>query len=163
MGGVPIDFRMTHDRCQMFVSNLFPNSLREFQAPHGRLRQFLIVVHATMVMHFQYFYQKYGTGNTYTKVMIDSVRTSFDANTTTAINMLQHWSKVVKDDFMQSNTVGNDGDTDNNNLLRRQNFQDQLLKVNANVAVHLTKWIDMHVQFDHMSLHLNNMHSQVTS
>jgi len=38
--------------------------------------------------------------------------------------MLQHWSKVVKDDFTQSNTVGVDGDTDNNNLLRRRNFQD---------------------------------------
>jgi len=162
MGGVPVDLRMTHDRYQMFVSNLFPNSLREFQAPHGRLRQFLIVVHATMVMHFQHFYQKYGTGNTYTKVMIDSVRTSFDVNQTTAINMLQHWSKVVKDDFTQSNTVGVDGDTDNNNLLRRRNFQDQLLKVNANVAVHLSKLIDMQVQFDHMSLRLNNMHSEVT-
>jgi len=108
----------------MFVSNLFPNSLREFQAPHGRLCQFLIVVHATMAMHFQHFYQKHGTGNAHTKLMIDSVRTSFDVNQTTAINMLQHWSKVVKDDFTQSNTVGVDGDTDNNNLLRRRNFQD---------------------------------------
>jgi len=75
--------------------------------------------------------------------------------------MLQHWSKVVKDNFAQSNTVGVDGDTDNNNLLTRRNFQDQLLKVNANVAVHLTKLIDMQVQFDHMFLHLNNMHSEV--
>jgi len=33
---------------------------------------------------------------------------------------------------------------------------------NANVAVHLTKLIDMQVHFDHMSLHLNNMHSEVT-
>jgi len=94
--------------------------------------------------------------------MIDSVRTSFDVNQTTAINMLQHWSKVVKDDFTQSNTVGVDGDTDNNNLLRCRNFQDQLLKVNANVAAHLTKLIDMQVQFDHMSLRLNTMHSEVT-
>jgi len=93
--------------------------------------------------------------------MIDSVRTSFDVNRTTAINMLQHWSKVVKDDFRQSNTVGVDGDNDNNNLLRRRNFQDQLLKVNANVAVHLTKLIDMQVQFDHMSLHLNNVSTEV--
>jgi len=75
--------------------------------------------------------------------------------------MLQHWSKVVKDNFAQSNTVGVDGDTDNNNLLTRRNFQDQLLKVKANVAVHLTKLIDMQVQFDHMFLHLNNMHSEV--
>jgi len=162
MGGVPIDFRMTHDRYQMFVSSLFPNSLREFQPPHGRLRQFMIVVHATMVMHFEYFYQKYGSGNTYTKIMIDSVRTSFDVNETTATNMLQHWSKVVKDDFRQNNTVGVDGDNDNNNLLRRRNFQDQLLKVNANVAVHLTKLIDMQVQFDNMSLHLNNVSTEVS-
>jgi len=93
--------------------------------------------------------------------MIDSVRTSFDVNETTATNMLQHWSKVVKDDFRQNNTVGVDGDNDNNNLLRRRNFQDQLLKVNANVAVHLTKLIDMQVQFDNMSLHLNNVSTEV--
>ena len=161
MGAVPLEFRMTHDRYQMFVSNLFPNSLREFQAPHGRLRQFLVVVHATMVMHFGHFYQKYGTGNLYTKVMIDSVRTSFEVNQTASIAMLQHWSKVVMDDFRQANTVGVDGDSDNNNLLRRRNFQDQLLKVNANVAVHLTKMIDLQVQFDTMSLHLNNVHHEV--
>jgi len=45
--------------------------------------------------------------------------------------------------------------------LRRCNFQGQLLKVNANVAVHLTKLIDMQAQFDHMSLHLSNVSTEV--
>jgi len=131
---------MTHGRYQMGVSNISPNSLCKFQASHGRLCQFMIVVHATMVMHFQHFQQNYGTDNLHTKVMIDSVRTSFEICQTSAINMLQHYPKVVNDGFRQATTAEVDGDTDGNILLKCHCFHDQLLKVNIRLTRFAPSW-----------------------
>jgi len=153
-GPGPVELSFPPEKFSGFINALFPNDLRHFQPPHGRLRDLLIKVAAVMIMHFDNLYRKYGITHKYCRKMVDSVmHADLAAVTHEAVTKLRHWSKAILDDFKKGNTVvphranamglqfernGNDQNTvaDNVrlNVLKRQGLQDQVAKVSANVS-----------------------------
>jgi len=134
--------RMTADKWTAFLTVFFPNSLRDFRFPHGRLRPLMNHVAAVMVMHFKHFYLKYGIRNEYVKAMSRACQAAHMAeNETQAINKLQLWSAIVKDDYKKGNTTGHDQNSDGSggNLLRRRKVKDELAKINMNLASLLSR------------------------
>jgi len=134
--------RMTSDKWTAFLGVLFPNSLRDFRFPHGRLRPLMNHVAAVMVMHFKHFYLKYGIRNEYVKAMSRACQSAQMAdNETQAINKLQLWSTIVKEDYKKGNTTGHDPNSDGlgGNLLRRRKVKDELAKINMNLAALLSR------------------------
>ena len=98
---------MTADKWTVFLGELFPNGLRDFRFPHGRLRPLMNHVAAVMIMHFKHFYLKYGIRNQFVKAMARACQAAHMAeNETLAINKLQLWSSIVKDDCKKGNTTG---------------------------------------------------------
>ena len=136
--------RMTADKYTAFVAELFPNSLRDFRFPHGRLRPLMNHVTSVMVMHFKYFYLKYGMSNEYVKRMVRACQAcQLAENETQSISKLQLWSTVVKDDYKKGNTTGHDESADGSgNLLRRRRVKDELAKMNNNLATLLARQAD---------------------
>ena len=141
---LPAENRMTADKYTAFVAELFPNSLRDFRYPHGRLRPLMNHVTSVMVMHFKYFYLKYGISNQYVKRMVRACQAANLAdNETRSISKLQFWSTVVKDDYKIGNTTGHDVAADGSgNLLRRRKVKDELAKMNTNLATLLARQAD---------------------
>ena len=157
----PMEDRINPDQWQLFVSKLYTIQLPEFQPPHGRLRQWLVVVSATMIMHFDYMYRKYGHTNRYVSKMINTMITSELApDVNQAIGRLQRWSKVTLADFKKGNLTGHDDDADN--VLRRRTTPDQVAKMNQNVASVLQFKHEMQQKLNEQSIEMNRLGNEVS-
>jgi len=140
---------ITADQFSSFLSELFPNSLPEFAPPHGRLRSLLVRVCACMIMHFDAMYREHGNRHRYICVMVNAVRRSQIApNSTVAINKLQAWSKLIRDDFRSGNLEPNQL----GNVLRRNTIQDQIARMNSEVGRMLTRMNDVQATLAQQSL-----------
>ena len=102
----PVELSFPPEKFSGFISTLFPNDLRHFLPPHGRLRDLLIKVAAVMMMHFDHLYRKYGITHKYCRKMVETViHADLAAATHEAVAKLRHWSKAILDDFKKGNTV----------------------------------------------------------
>ena len=133
--------RMSPDQFTSLINELYVISLLEFKAPHGRLRPLLVSVTASMIMHFDYCYKKYGGNHRYVRKMINcTIKAGIASTESSAIVKLQFWSVTILEDFKSGNVVGH---TD---VLHRRSIPDQIEKMNATVAQLLKAKIDMQAQ-----------------
>jgi hypothetical protein len=128
---LPEQQRCTPDQWSSFVGSLYVVQLPQFQIG-GNLRDFLVSVTVTMVMHFDHCYQKYGGQHSYCRKMINSaIVAGMAPDVSTAVKKLTLWSTTIKADFVLNNTQGTIG---RNDMVRRRTIPDQLDRMNAKVA-----------------------------
>ena len=125
--------RFTKETYETFIQKLYIIDLPEFKFPNTPQRNLLVVVTAVMIMHFDYFYEKYGIQHAYCRKMVHSTMRSgvpFADTQSNAIELLQKWSRIVKDDFKKGNAPGNS----DRHPLGRRTVADEIAKINTNIS-----------------------------
>ena len=118
---------------EKFLRQLYVCDLPEFWIRDTPQRNLMVLVTAVMVMHFDYFYTKYSVQHPYCHKMADLILQSgvpFADTRARSIELLQKWSRIVKDDFMKGNCPGNE----QRFPLGRRTIVDEVSKINANIA-----------------------------
>ena len=128
-----VEQRFTKETYESFIQKLYIIDLPEFKFPNTPQRNFLVVVTAVMIMHFDYFYDKYGIQHAYCRKMVHTTMRSgvpYADTQSNAIELLQKWSRIVKDDFKKGNAPGNS----DRHPLGRRTVADEIAKINTNIS-----------------------------